>query len=104
PSPPESPPRRAPMDYLRTIDGTATMIAAASQTTQQALDISTEFASWTPAGGVTTPLPNTGLANQLKQVANVIKLVSSSPGINLSRQIFFVSQGGYDTHQNQITD
>ena len=101
---PESNARRASMDYLRTIDGTATMIAAASQTTQQALDISTEFASWTPADGVTTPFPNTGLANQLKQVANVIKLVSSSPGINLSRQIFFVSQGGYDTHQNQITD
>ena len=67
-------------------------------------DISAEFASWTPADGVATVFPNTGLANQLKQVANVIKLVSSSPGINLSRQIFFVSQGGYDTHQNQITD
>ncbi len=48
--------------------------------------------------------PNTGLANQLKQVANVIKLVSSSPGINISRQIFFVSQGGYDTHQDQLAD
>ena len=101
---PESNARRASMDYLRTIDGTATMIAAASQTTQQALDISTEFASWTPADGVTTVFPNTGLGNQLKQVANVIKLVSGSPGINLSRQIFFVSQGGYDNHQNQITD
>ena len=48
--------------------------------------------------------PNTGLANQLKQVAKVIKLVQSSPGLNLSRQIFFVSQGGYDTHQNQLND
>jgi uncharacterized protein (DUF1501 family) len=92
------------MDYLRTIDQTATMIAAASATTQQALDISAEFASWTPADGVATVFPNTGLGNQLKQVANIIKLVSSSPGINLSRQIFFVSQGGYDTHQDQIND
>jgi uncharacterized protein (DUF1501 family) len=101
---PESNARRASMDYLRTIDQTATMIAAASQTTQQALDISTEFASWTPADGVTTVFPATGLGNQLKQVANVIKLVSNSPGINLSRQIFFVSQGGYDTHQDQVND
>jgi uncharacterized protein (DUF1501 family) len=101
---PESNARRASMDYLRTIDGTATMIEAASQTTQQALDISTEFASWTPADGVTTVFPATGLGNQLKQVANVIKLVSGSPGINLSRQIFFVSQGGYDNHQDQLAD
>jgi uncharacterized protein (DUF1501 family) len=101
---PESNARRASFDYLRTIDATATMIAAASGTTQQALDISTEFASWQPADGVTTVFPNTGLGNQLKQVANVIKLVSNSPGINLSRQIFFVSQGGYDTHQDQIAD
>ncbi len=101
---PESNARRASMDYLRTIDGAATMISAASQTTQQALDISTEFASWSPADGVTTVFPNTGLANQLKQVANVIKLVSNSPGINISRQIFFVSQGGYDNHQDQTAD
>ena len=101
---PESVARRNSMDYLRTIDTTATMIAAASSTTQQALDISAEFASWTPADGVTTVFPNSSLGNQLKQVANVIKLVSSSPGINLSRQIFFVSQGGYDTHQDQVNN
>ena len=101
---PESNARKAAFDYLRTIDTSATMIAAASSTTQQALDISAEFSSWTPADGVTTTFPNTGLGNQLKQVANVIKLVSSSPGINLSRQIFFVSQGGYDNHQDQIAD
>jgi uncharacterized protein (DUF1501 family) len=101
---PESNARRASFDYLRTVDNTATMIAAASSTTQQALDISAEFSSWTPADGVTTVFPNTGLGNQLKQVANVIKLVSNSPGINLSRQIFFVSQGGYDNHQDQLAD
>jgi uncharacterized protein (DUF1501 family) len=100
----ESVARRNSMDYLRTIDNAATMISAASSTTQQALDISAEFASWTPADGVTTVFPNSGLGNQLKQVANVIKLVSGSPGINLSRQIFFVSQGGYDTHQDQLAD
>jgi uncharacterized protein (DUF1501 family) len=94
--------RRTSMDYLRSIDVAAsTMNAAASATTQQAIDISADF-STDPS--ISTVFPNTGLGNQLKQVAKVIKLVQSSPGLNLSRQIFFVSQGGYDTHQNQIND
>jgi uncharacterized protein (DUF1501 family) len=93
--------RRNSMDYLRTIDQTATMIAAASATTQQAIDISAEF-STDPT--INTGFPNTSLGNQLKQVAKVIKLVQNAPGITLSRQIFFVSQGGYDTHQDQLTD
>ncbi len=101
---PESVARKASMDHLRTIDLTATMISAASQTTQQALDISAEFSSWQPSDGVLTPFPNTSLGNQFKQVANVIKLIANSPGISLSRQIFFVSQGGYDNHQDQIAD
>ena len=43
---------------------------------------------------------NTGIANQLKQVAKLIehRAELGSP----TRQIFFVSHGGYDTHSNQI--
>lgn len=93
--------RRTSMDQLRTYDNTLTMIAAASATTQQALDISAEF---TVDPTINTVFPNTGLGNQLKQVAKVIKLVQGAPGFSLSRQIFFVSQGGYDTHQDQTTD
>src|SRR5262245_62035993 len=93
--------RRASMDYLRTIDNTAAMISAASQTTQQAVDISAAFQT-DPV--ISTVFPNTGLGNQLKQVAKVIKLNQTSPSVNLQRQIFFVSQGGYDTHQDQLAD
>jgi uncharacterized protein (DUF1501 family) len=89
------------MNYLRTIDQTATMIAGAASTTQQGVNISADF---TTDPTLNTVFPNTSLANQLKQVAKVIKLVQGSPGLNLSRQIFFVSQGGYDTHQNQLND
>ena len=42
----------------------------------------------------------TGIANQLKQV---IKLIEHRAELgNPTRQIFFVSHGGYDTHSNQI--
>jgi uncharacterized protein (DUF1501 family) len=97
---PESVARRNSMDFLRGIDNTATMIAGASSTTQQAIDISASMVPQT----LTTVFPTTSLGNQLKQVASIIKLNQSSPSINLQRQIFFVSQGGYDTHQDQIND
>ncbi|MCE2989800.1 MAG: DUF1501 domain-containing protein [Nitrosomonadaceae bacterium] len=43
---------------------------------------------------------NTGIGNQLRQVA---KLIEARAAIGLKRQIFFVSIGGFDTHTNQIT-
>jgi len=47
---------------------------------------------------VTTTFPNTTLGRQLKQVARLIKL---APNLNIQQQIFFVSFGGFDTHNNQ---
>ena len=43
---------------------------------------------------------NTSIANQLKQVAKLIEHRADLG--NPTRQIFFVSHGGYDTHSNQI--
>ncbi len=100
---PEAVARKSSMDYLRTIvaDNAVAMNQAASSTTQQALDISAAL-SVEPV--IATVFPNTNLGNQLRQVAKVIKLNQTSLSVNLQRQIFFVSQGGYDTHQDQITD
>jgi uncharacterized protein (DUF1501 family) len=44
---------------------------------------------------------NTGLSRQLLAIA---KLIEGRNQLGLQRQIFFASQGGYDTHQNQIQD
>ena len=49
---------------------------------------------------LTTTFPNTGFANQLKQVAKMIKIAPQIGGVQ--RQIFFVAIGGFDTHNNQI--
>jgi len=46
-----------------------------------------------------TVFPATGLGNQLAQVAKVISISSS---LGLSRQIFFCSLGGFDTHTVQL--
>jgi uncharacterized protein (DUF1501 family) len=80
-------------------DGRAALVQASSQVTQDALD---QRAALIAAGDptLTTVFPNTGLGNQLKQVAKLIKLVPSIPG-GVNRQVFFVSIGGFDTHNNQ---
>jgi uncharacterized protein (DUF1501 family) len=47
-----------------------------------------------------TVFPATGLGNQLSQVA---KLISLNSQLQLKRQIFFCSIGGFDTHTVQLT-
>jgi uncharacterized protein (DUF1501 family) len=55
----------------------------------------------------TTPFPNTSLGNQLRMVARLIEAgprpsSGSPPGLDMKRQIFFCSVGGYDTHTTQV--
>ena len=48
---------------------------------------------------VTVAFPNTGIGNQLKQVARMIKARNA---LLLNRQIFFCSLEGFDTHTNEL--
>jgi uncharacterized protein (DUF1501 family) len=48
-----------------------------------------------------TAFPDTDLGNQLKMVARLIKIRAA---LGMSRQVFFVSAGAYDTHGSQIAD
>jgi uncharacterized protein (DUF1501 family) len=86
------------MNYIRSIDRASPLVAAASNVMQQAVNLQKDF-NVDPT--LATVFPNTTLGNQLKQVAKLIKFnfTTSTP---LSRQIFFCSLGGFDTHQNQI--
>jgi uncharacterized protein (DUF1501 family) len=93
--------RRNAMDLLRTIDTESTLVGAASKTTQQGISIGQMLSTDVT---LTTVFPNTTLGNQLKQVAKVVKFNASSPALGLSRQIFFCQLGGFDTHQNQVTN
>jgi len=78
-------------------DQGATLIKASTDTTSQALTADTALNQPDPAVGV---FPNTGLGNQLKQVAKLIK-IRDAAGITMKRQIFFVQLGGFDTHTNE---
>jgi uncharacterized protein (DUF1501 family) len=91
--------RRSSMDVLRELDRDQALIAGASRTTQQALDIGQILNSDV---SLATTFPNTTLGNQLLQVAKLIKFNSMSPELGLNRQIFFCQLGGFDTHQGQL--
>jgi uncharacterized protein (DUF1501 family) len=91
---------QALVDVLTSDDDTVMpmLVRSAAKVTKQAIDNSL-LLSTDPT--LTTVFPATSLGNQLKQVAKVIKLVSTTPSLNVKRQIFFVSLGGFDTHTDQ---
>jgi uncharacterized protein (DUF1501 family) len=96
----------SPLSSYRTLlgfDQSSTLIKGASDTTNSAL---TADAALNLAGDPSLlsfpppPALNTSIANQLRQVAKLIK-VRDFAGITMKRQIFFCSIGGYDTHTNE---
>jgi uncharacterized protein (DUF1501 family) len=90
--------RRTAFDTLRTFDASIPLVNATSGVTQSALDIGAALA----VDPVVGTFPNTGIGNQLKQVAKLIKLNQSAVQLGLNRQIFFCSMGGFDTHQDEL--
>jgi uncharacterized protein (DUF1501 family) len=80
----------AVMDKALTANATANPILTATLPTS----IQTAFT-------VNGALLNTGIAQQLRQVA---RLIEGRAATGVKRQVFFVSMGGYDTHSNTITN
>ena len=86
---------------LLTFDTGISLVQAASTVTGQSIQQGVVLANALkniPA--IQTVFPaNNGLASQLKQVAQVIAARSA---LNIKRQIFFCSIGGFDTHSDQV--
>lgn len=89
--------RRASMNRIRQNDLNYSIVQSASVLTQQAVNVSEQLSTDPP---LTVTFPNTSLGNQLRQVAKLIKFRTQ---LNMSRQIFYVSLGGFDTHSSQIS-
>jgi uncharacterized protein (DUF1501 family) len=93
--------RLVAVQQLLTLDTGISLVQASSAVTGQAIQegvlLSTALKN-IPA--IQTVFPaNNGLASQLKQVAQVIAARSA---LGISRQIFFCSIGGFDTHSDQL--
>ena len=86
---------------LLTFDSGLNLVQAANAVTGQAVQyaqvLSQALKNIPP---LQTQFPNNYLGQQLQQVAQVI---SARSALGVSRQIFFCSYGGFDTHSDQLT-
>ncbi len=92
--------RRAAFDQIRSLDLGGQLVKASADIRASSIQTGQALASVSPV--IVTAFPNTTLGRQLLQVARVIKAsIDPTAGINMKRQIFFVSLGGFDSHSNQ---
>jgi uncharacterized protein (DUF1501 family) len=97
---PDSDARYIAMTQLLQEDQSITLVRGASRVTTEALAVEKTLRN---AGNPTVPpFPlNTTLGNQLNQVA---KMISVRNSLQMNRQIFFCSLGGFDNHFNQVVN
>jgi uncharacterized protein (DUF1501 family) len=94
--------RKSALEQLLTLDSGVTLIQQASRTMANGInDAETLSKALSGATPLKTVFPATNIANQLKEVA---QLIQASSALGMSRQIFFCSLGGFDTHTNQLND
>lgn len=86
---------------LLTFGDGLTLIQSASSTTATAIQNANTLAAALATGsGITTKFPPRNLlGSQLQEVAKIIQVRSA---LGLSRQIFLVTLGGFDTHAGQL--
>ena len=97
--------RRNAMQQLFALDRTNMLVRSAGDVMSGAINASTALNTVvnnaTSAAAPAFAGLNTGLSRQLFTVA---KMVEGRGALGLRRQVFFVSQGGFDNHQNQLAD
>lgn len=94
--------RFAALQQILTFDSGVQLISSGGGVLKRALDsaqaINAALNSGTP---LATVFPNSGLGQQLAQVARIMKVRGA---LGMDRQIFFASIGGFDNHSNLIND
>lgn len=72
-----------------------------TKVSKRAIDTESVVSNALSGVNVTTAFPSTGLGAQLRMVA---RMIAARSALGQRRQIFFVQQGGYDFHDNLLTD
>jgi uncharacterized protein (DUF1501 family) len=97
---PSTDPGTTALQSLLGLSSGATLVQSAQNSLKNAVTVAGAINSALSSSsklGVT--FPATSIGSQLSQVAQLIQVRAS---LGASRQIFFCSQGGYDTHSNQL--
>jgi len=94
--------RYTAFQQLLSLDNGLSLVQASNHVTTNGINDATMLgAALTGSSGIKTVFPATSIGQQLLQVAKIIQVRSS---LMMKRQIFFVTLGGFDTHNNQIND
>ncbi len=91
-------PRAQALQEILTFDSGLAMVQAADKVGQDARALNLMLRGAGTSQPLTTPFPGGTLGQQLKQIADIIKLRGTT---GMSRQVFFASLGGFDTHSGQ---
>lgn len=86
---------------LLDMDSGFALVQAASANVKEGIRIAQLINSATQQNPLQTQFPNTGLGQQLAQVARLLQVKDA---LGMRRQIFFAGMGGFDTHSNEIND
>ena len=86
------------MQEILTFDSGLTLMQAANKVRQDAITLNAMLQSLSSGTPLTTAFPRTDIGQQLQQVAQIIQLRTST---GMSRQVFFCSLGGFDTHSGE---
>ena len=90
------------LQQILTFDSGVQLISASGGVLSKALTSAQEInAALTGGTPLTTVFPNSGLGQQLAQVAKIMQVRGA---LGMDRQIFFASIGGFDNHSNLLND
>ncbi len=88
------------LNSLLTLDSGMSLVQAANNTMANSIsDAKVLGAALAKATPLKTQFPKSNIAAQLQQVAQIIQVQAD---LGMSRQIFFCSLGGFDTHTNEL--
>lgn len=89
--------RKAGVQQLLQLDSGLAVVQAANKVRKDAIDLDAMLSS-ASTSALSTPFPGASIGRQMQQIAKIIKLRGS---VGISRQVFFCSIGGFDTHGSQ---
>jgi uncharacterized protein (DUF1501 family) len=86
------------LQEILTFDTGMSLVQSANRVHQDAITLNGMLQSLNAGAPLATVFPQTDIGQQLQQVAQIIRLRSST---GMSRQVFFCSIGGFDTHSGE---
>ena len=97
---PATDPGTTALQSLLGLSSGATLVQSAQDSLKGAINVAQAVnAALAGSASLGVTFPNSDIGTQLGQVA---KLIQARGSLGVGRQIFFCSQGGYDTHSNQL--